>query len=136
MYETFSHTADLGLRIRADNLDSLMAEAGRALFSVLVANLDTARPVEQVELRVEGGERDYLLLDWLNELLYGFHQNRIILTEFNVRVDNTGLSAICRGEPLDETKHSLDHDIKAITYHGLQVVQSDGRWQAEVIVDI
>lgn len=136
MYETFSHTADLGLRVRADDLETLLAEAGRALFSALVVNLGSIQAVEQVEYRIEGNDYDYLLFDWLNELLYGFHKNRIVLSQFNVRVDDSGLSGLCQGELMDDTKHSLDHDIKAITYHGLQVVQSDGQWQAEVIVDI
>jgi SHS2 domain-containing protein len=136
MYETFPHTADLGLRVEADSLDSLMSEAARGLFSVLVANLDTVRLVEQVEYRVEGDDREYLLFDWLNELLFGFHRNRMILVRFDVRVDEAGLGARCWGEPLDTARHTLDHDIKAITYHGLQVIDDGGLWRAEVVVDI
>ena len=70
MYETFEHTADLGLRVRAADLDGLFAEAGRGLFSLIVANLDSVRPVEEVSLGVVGEELDYLFFDWLNELLF------------------------------------------------------------------
>ena len=44
VYEIFEHTADLGLRMRAGSLDELFADAGRALFSVIVANPDAVRP--------------------------------------------------------------------------------------------
>jgi SHS2 domain-containing protein len=38
---------------------------------------------------------------------------------------------------MDPSRHTMDHEVKAITYHGLQVQQSaDGTWEAEVIVDI
>ena len=36
----------------------------------------------------------------------------------------------------DRDRHILDHEVKAITYHGLKVEQNDGGWLAEVIVDI
>lgn len=136
MFENFPHTADLGLRIRAGDLDKLFAEAGRALFSALVANLDEIPFVEAVDYRIAGDEIDYLLFDWLNELLYGFHEKRIILSSFEVHVGGAGLTARCQGERFAPTKHVLDHDIKAITYHGLQVVERGGQWLAEVIVDI
>ena len=136
MYETFPHTADLGLRVRADDFPELLCEAARGLFSAMVANLDTVRLVEQRTYRIDGDERDLLLFDWLNELLDGVHRNRTLLNRFHVKVDETGLDARCQGEPLDMDRHTLDHDIKAITYHGLQVAQEGGIWRAEVVVDI
>ena len=48
MYELVEHTADVGLRIRAATLPELMAEAARGLFSVIVANLPTVRPLERI----------------------------------------------------------------------------------------
>ncbi len=70
MYEVFDHTADLGLRIRASDLNSLLADAARGLFSVLVANLDQVQSVQEKTYEVAGTEHDYLLFDWLSELLY------------------------------------------------------------------
>jgi len=136
MYETFPHTADLGLRIWAEDFQTLLAEAGRALFATLVANLGGVQLVEQREFRIEGDDQEYLLFDWLNELLYTFHKDRLVLAEFDAHLDPEGLRATCRGEPLDLARHQPDHDIKAITYHGLKVVITDGHWLAEVIVDI
>jgi SHS2 domain-containing protein len=137
MYETFEHTADLGLRIRADDLDGLFAEAGRGLFSLIVAKLDEVQPIEEVSLSVVGAEMDYLLFDWLNELLYIFETRRLVLAEFEVKVADGGLQATARGEPFDSAQHQAEHEVKAITYHELKVEQQpDGTWLAEVIVDI
>jgi SHS2 domain-containing protein len=137
MYETFEHTADLGLRVRAADLDGLFGEAGRGLFSLMFANLDAVRPVEEVSLGVVGEELDYLLFDWLNELLYLFETRRLVLVEFHVRVSGSSVQATARGEMFDPTRHQAEHEVKAITYHELKVVQeADGSWLAEVIVDI
>jgi len=136
VYETFDHTADLGLRARAHDLDTLFADAARGLFSLLVANLDAVWPVEEKTYQVAGDETDYLLRDWLGELLHTFHSERLAFVEFNVCVTRDGLTATCRGEPIDATRHEIDHDVKAITYHGLSVKQTADGWLAEVIADI
>ena len=136
MYDVFEHTADLGLRVVAPDLDTLFAEAGRGLFSMIVENLDDVRPTQALKLHIEGQDTPYLLFDWLNELLYKFDCEHWLLSHFDVRVTATGLDAEARGELLDVSRHRLDHEVKAITYHGLQVVESDDGWMAEVIVDI
>jgi SHS2 domain-containing protein len=136
MYEIFEHTADLGLRIRADDLGRLFAEAGCALFSVIAADLGAVRAVDEVRFRIEGAERDELLRDWLAELLYTFHARRLLLAQFEVRVDDAGLTATARGEPIDLGRHGIDTEVKAVTYHGLKVQQDQSGWLAEVILDI
>ena len=45
MYEVFEHTADLGLRVRADSLQSLFVEAARGMFAMIVVNLEEVRLV-------------------------------------------------------------------------------------------
>jgi SHS2 domain-containing protein len=137
VYETFEHTADLGLRVRAADLDGLFAEAGRGLFSLMVANLDDVRTVEEVSLGVVGAEMDYLLFDWLNELLFIFETRRLVLVEFQVRIAESSVQATARGEVFDPARHHAEHEVKAITYHELKVAQEpDGTWLAELIVDI
>ena len=70
MYEIFEHTADLGIRVRAGDEDELFADAARGLFSVMVANLDAVRPLEEVRIQLVGENLEELLHDWLAELLY------------------------------------------------------------------
>ncbi|MHB1036104.1 MAG: archease [Pirellulales bacterium] len=136
MYERFEHTADIGLRIRAGDLDSLFAEAARAMFSVIVANLADVRPVLSLSFTIEGQKYDDLLLDWLAELLSTFDARRVLLAEFDVRIDASGLKATARGEPLDPSRHRLEEEIKAVTYHRLKVERQADGWLAEVLVDV
>jgi SHS2 domain-containing protein len=136
MYEVFEHTADLGLRVRAATPDELFADAARGLFALIVETLDDVRPLHARAFRLEGADREYLLFDWLNELLFTFDSEHLLLSEFQVRFTADGLTAQARGEPLDPTRHRLDHEVKAITYHALKVEQTSDGWLAEVIVDI
>ena len=136
MYETFEHTADLGLRARAADLDTLFAEMAAALFAAIVEDLGTVEPQQQVDFVIPGDEREYLLFDWLKELLYRYDAEHLLLGRFAVRVTDSGLTGTAWGEPLDEARHMPNHEVKAITYHGLKVEQAAGGWLAEVIVDI
>jgi SHS2 domain-containing protein len=137
MYETFDHTADLGLRERAADLDTLFAEAAEALMSVVLEDPTSIEPRREVAIQVTGTDRDYLLFDWLKELLYRFDVEHLLFRRFVVRVRDDGLDATAWGEPYDPGRHPLSHEVKAITYHGLRVEQEpNGGWVAEVIVDI
>lgn len=136
VYEFFEHTADLGLRVRAGSLDELFAGAATALFAAIVEDATSLREADMHEIRIDGNDREYLLFDWLRELLYRFDADGRLYRRFDVAVDDGGLTARAWGEPLDRSRHELGHEVKAITYHGLRVESADEGWLAEVIVDI
>ncbi len=136
MYETFEHTADLGLRVRAANLETLFVEAAQCLFSAIVENLGTVLASRRIEVRLAGTDREYLLFDWLRTLLFHFDAEHLLFSRFEVRLSESGLEGSAWGEPLDRERHELSHEVKAITYHGLKVERTDTGWLAEVIVDI
>jgi SHS2 domain-containing protein len=136
MYEVFEHTADVGIRVRAESLEALLVDAARGLFSLIVTNLDQVKAVQEKIIRIDANQHDYLLFDWLNELLFTFEVDHLLFSEFAVSVDAQGLTATCRGEPMQLDRHDMDHEVKAITYHGLIVQQDDDGWMAELIVDI
>lgn len=137
MHETFDHTADLGLRIRVADLETLFVEAAQALFAAILENPEGVRATHQQEIQLPTDEREYLLFDWLNTLLYHFDSEHMVFTQFEVHLDEQGLRGVAHGEPLDRTRHELSHEVKAITYHGLKVEPTpEGGWLAEIIVDI
>jgi SHS2 domain-containing protein len=136
MYEYFEHTADLGIRVRARELTSLFEEAARALFCAIVDDLGSVRADRQMAFEIAGTERDYLLFDWLKQLLYRFDAEHLLFSKFEVHVNDAGLRAKAWGEPIDPARHVLSHEVKAITYHGLRVEREGDEWVAEVIVDI
>ena len=139
MYEIFEHTADVGIRIRAGDLDELFADAACGLFSVMVANPDLVQTTEEVTFQLRTDNIEELLHDWLSELVYTFYARRLVLADFQVQVQvakASELTATARGEPFDSSRHETDVEVKAITWHGLYVQQQEEGWEAEVIVDI
>src|SRR5260221_98089 len=125
MYETFDHTADLGLRIRTADLNVLFAEAGLALTPPPPQKPDTIPPTTGVAVNLPADDLEYLLFDWLKALLSRFDAEKTLFARFDVKVSDAGVEATAWGEPLDESRHEMSHEVKAITYHGLKV-EKDG----------
>jgi SHS2 domain-containing protein len=136
MFETFEHTADLGLRVRAADLETLFNEAAQALFAAVVEEPSAVLSRQRLDITLPIDDYEYLLFDWLRKLLYHFDSEHLLFGRFEVSFDDSGLKATAWGEPYDPARHALAHEVKAITYHGLRVERMDDGWLAEVIVDI
>jgi len=102
----------------------------------IAGNPQAAEPREEYPISVESGDRDSLMLDWLNEVLYWYDGKRIALREFRVNLQEHRIDAVATGEPRDPQRHRARLIVKAVTYHQLRIEQRDGAWIAEVYLDI
>jgi SHS2 domain-containing protein len=136
--ETFEHTADVGLRIRGDDLDDLFRTAAQGVFDYIVANREDVRVAETETVVLHDDEPPALLVAWLNELIFRFETQHRLYTWFDVHLDEAGrgLQAVIGGEPIDRERHVLDHEVKAVTHHGLSLGREGTGWLAELILDI
>lgn len=143
MFETFDHTADIGLRVRANDLPTLLTEAAHGLLSVILQNPESVEPRQTVTIEIVDDDLEFLLFDWLRALLYHCDADHLVFCRTKVHLSTdatgkiTGLTGTAWGEILDPNRHWPGNEVKAITYHGLSVEQPpEGGWQAEVILDI
>jgi SHS2 domain-containing protein len=136
MYELFEHTSDMGLRVRAGDLETLFREAAEGLFAIMAEGQPRSGGSSEHVFAMRADSRDDLFFDWLSELLYTFNAKREILGDFEVKIDGLQLEATASGTPLDLTVSDHLREVKAITYHGLKVEPTADGWLAEVVVDI
>jgi len=136
--ETFDHTADVGLRIRGDDLDDLFRTAAGGVFDYIVANRDEVRAADVESISLRADDAADLLLAWLGELIYRGETRHRLYARFDVRVapDGRSLVAEVAGEPIDRDRHILDHEVKAVTQHAMTLGREGDGWVAEVILDI
>jgi SHS2 domain-containing protein len=136
--EVFDHTADVGLRIRSRDRDDLFGTAAEGLFDYIVANRAEVLDALTESVRLEAETEEELLAVWLNELIFRCETRHILYARFDVRVAEHGLAldAEIAGEPIDRDRHILDHEVKAVTRHGLSLAREGDGWMAEVILDI
>jgi len=135
-YESIDHTADLGIKIRGTSLEQLFENAAYAMFDIM-AELDKVNAKQFLEIEIQGEGMEELLIDWLRNLLYKFNGEEYLLKDFVVKeISEKNLRAKVGGEKLDLSRHSLKREIKAVTYHELEVKRTPEGWEAQVIFDI
>lgn len=138
--EWLDHTADIGFRIQHATLAGAFAEAGHALFSLMV-DVSSVRPmvVHHVDLSAETVE--LLLVEWLSELLARKDIDGLVFSRFQVDVrgeEATRFRCTGRawGEPIDRTVHELRTEVKGISYLGLTVRPCKKGWRLQTVVDV
>jgi SHS2 domain-containing protein len=135
-YEVIEHTADIGVRSFGNTEAEAFENAAVGMFS-LIADLESVQPSREFPISVEAEDRETLLVEWLNELLYIFESNGVLLSRFRITdLSETRLQGTAAGEPVDDSRHELKADIKAATYHMLKVIKNDTGWRTEVIFDV
>ncbi|HEX2449973.1 MAG TPA: archease [Gemmatimonadales bacterium] len=132
-HELIDHISELRLRLRAGSLAGLLAEAGHALAELQLRGAEQTAPAGSKRLQVTAPDRDRLLVDWLNELIYLAEAERWVATEFEIeRVTTQSLEVRASGVEVPLPRGL----VKAATMHGLRVHDVDGRVEAEVILDV
>jgi SHS2 domain-containing protein len=135
-YRQLSHTADLAWRIWGASLTELFENAGGAL-SATLTDRRTVRRQETRQVSLEAPDREALLVDWLNHLLYLFDIEGFIGREFRVAsLSPVRLEAQALGEIFDPARHPQKTAVKAATYHHLEITPKNRGWQATVILDL
>jgi len=135
-FEILDHTADIGLVIYGENLKALFGNAGEAFFH-LITDLRKVRRRTERRIDIGGESLDRLMVDWLSELLYLHDVENLLFKGFKVEsVGEDGLKAMVKGEPFQEGVHVIKTEVKAVTYHRIEVRQEKGRWRAQIIFDL
>jgi SHS2 domain-containing protein len=135
-YETFEHTADVGIRAFGRTEKELFANAAYGMFD-LMAELKNVHATESLPIRLEGADHEDLLVRWLGELLSLSSARGFLFKDFSFsHLDSTSLEAVAQGEHFDPSRHKMKMEIKAVTYHQVEVKENDGRWEGRVIFDI
>lgn len=130
------HSADVMIHLEASSLSDLFSTAGRALMEWMgPAPPESHEFEENITVEAEGYEE--LLVRWLQELLYFFHQKHAYLSQvLAIRITQSRIEAAIQCRAWDESCAQAFQEVKAITYHKLRVDQCGEVWHANVILDI
>jgi SHS2 domain-containing protein len=132
--------ADLAFRAWGPTLEATFIAAAEATMHAMVEDLATIAPQEERAWEVHEEQLDLLLLQFLQELLFYKDAQRLLLRVSAVQITaqdhGFALQARAAGEPLDPARHALGADVKGVTLHRLQVVQSPNGWEATVVLDV
>ena len=135
-FRILDHTGDLGILVYGRDLEELFRNAGEAFFDIIT---DVQRVMENTErvIRVEGPNLEDLMVRWLGELLYVHDVDGLLFRSFWIdELRDGALKARARWEAFDERRHVMKTEIKAVTYHKIQVKEEKTGWSARIIFDL
>lgn len=141
-WRTIEHTGDLGIEVEAPSLEQLFLAAAYGLAGVLLgeeAGPAASEPLKATvwrELALEGPDREALLVDWLRELLYIQMAEDLVLVGGEFRELRESSLAARVGFARPSASRRVERELKAVTYHELEVSQRGEEWFARVVFDI
>ncbi len=126
----------MGIRACGSSMSEAFENCARGMMSLML-DLEKIRPERRVRLAAQGRERESLLVSWLSEILYRVEAEGWAFRSFEVsEISDTSVRAWGTGEALDPERHVTGAEIKAPTYHMLELREEKGRWTAQVIFDV
>ena len=130
-FEILEHTADIGFRTWGSTLPELFENAAGALVS-FAEPADIRDCVRTVALEAEDYES--LLVAWLSEVLFLLDSGTMVPLRFSVEtIEPNAMKATIEGRSGPGQWRLI---VKAVTYHQIEVIRRDGRWEATVYLDV
>lgn len=136
-YEIVEHTAEIGIRAYGRTRKELFAHMAQGMYGLIVPQ-EEVKKRSSISVRASAEGWDRLLVAWLRELIFLFDTKHFLGRSFEIRsLTGTQLEAKVSGEKLEPRRHSVDKEVKAVTYCELSLGRrKDGFWSAQVIFDI
>ena len=135
-YEQIPHTADIAAKIYGKTIPELFENAAYAMFDMMV-DLKEVKDEEAVTLKVEAPDNETLLISWLNELLYYSYSHKILFYEFSVvSLEDNKLTAMAVGKSVGKEIKQINKEIKAATYHDLEIKKISKGYEVTVVFDV
>lgn len=135
-YELIEHTADVGVKAYGKSIADCFSCAAKGMFDIITDSSNIEEKGEYT-LKLKSEDLEQLLVDFLSELLFLHSSRNLVFGFFDVSIDQdkVELSASIKGESFDLTKHQYGVEIKAVTYHMLQV-HNESPLYVQVLFDI
>jgi SHS2 domain-containing protein len=142
-FEFFDVTADVGYKAYGETLGEAFENAALAMFEV-ITDTSTIKPLIEKKIKLDAEDEYAILYDWLSELLFFHDSEFMVFSNFNVKIecqtiDNNKryyLEASAFGEQFDPSKHERRSEVKAVTYHMMDININCHPIKLQVILDI
>jgi len=133
-------TADIAFEATGTGVAEMFRNAADATLRVMVEEPESIRRTEEIDIRLDNESLEFLLFNFLQELIWYKDAKRLLLRAevvcINERDDGWHLEAHSAGEWIDQDRHILIVDVKAVTMHMFAVEQTDSGWKCTVVLDI
>ncbi|MHC1623922.1 MAG: archease [Candidatus Methanospirareceae archaeon] len=135
-YRYIEHPSDVGFEAYGTTLEELFANATLAMYSFMT-DVDEIETTETKEITVNAEDLYSLMFDWLDEMLFLFESESLVMNKFDITIDDSmfRITGTCSGGKFDPAKHESGIIIKAVTYNMMEIKKNEV-WHAQVVLDV
>ncbi len=135
-YRYIEHPSDVGFEAVGASLEALFANAALAMYSFMT-DVEAIAATEERAVTVAAEDLYSLMFDWLDELLFLFEAEFLVMNDFEIAVDTStfSITGTCRGGKFDPERHEAGIIVKAVTYSMMEIKKNE-QWHARVVLDV
>jgi SHS2 domain-containing protein len=135
-FTVLNHTADMGISVHGTDIRKLFEKAALAMMDIMVKR-KSAEKTYKIKLSLDEKDLPELMVRWLGEILYLFAGEKEVVTGIGIDVISPShLDATLEVVPFDPELHEILCEIKAVTYHQIEVAEKNDFWEAKVFFDL
>ena len=135
-YRLIDHTADFGVQVFGADAKELFSNAALAMFD-LITEVESLKELNSMDISISGEDWPDLMINWLRELLFLWNGKELLVKKADITtLSENNLSAKVYFDPYDPDRHVINIEVKAVTYHQIQVTSGSSGWEARVIFDV
>ncbi|MCF8145408.1 MAG: archease [Deltaproteobacteria bacterium] len=135
-FTLLDHTADMGIRVTGPTLSHLFENAAQSLMQIMIKERPAAN-TSVLRLSVSGEDLSDLMVRWLGEIHYLLEGDNTVVMDIDIdSITETRVEATLHVVSFNPEQHEVVTEIKAVTYHQIEVARRGNSWQATVIFDL
>jgi len=132
-YEILNHPADLKIRAYGKDLAEVFSNMLKGMFETCHPIIEKKDYFIKRKVNLEANDKESLLVNFLSEVLYLSDINNE--TYFGVEFKKINEKKLI-GEIKGRKVKGFNLEIKAVTWHDLEIKKRNNLWQATVLFDI
>lgn len=131
-YRILEHTADLKIQAQGKNLSEVFADVLKGMFESCQPEFYESSSLIKRQVQVKAENLESLLVNFLSEVVYLSDTNKEAYFSTDLTIKDNEL----KGEIQGKKVKSFQTEIKAVTWHGLEIKKIGDQWQAIVLFDV
>lgn len=130
-FSELPHTADVCIRIWGPDINSLFVQGAQGLFYLVQPEGISDTSID-IPIKIEGGDLETLLVGFLSLLLYWLEVDKLICSNPNIKYENGKIT----GSITCHYCEMISRQIKAVTFHDLNIRETSNGYVAEIVFDV
>ena len=138
-FKYFDTTADIGIKVTSNNIEKAFENSALATLN-LITDIEKIKPEITKKITLTSEDEYGLLYDWITELLILLDSENFMASQYNIKITEKEneylLTGKIMGDPYDTTIYNYKTEVKAITYHEMNIEKKEDQIKIKFIVDL